>query len=72
MSTRKEIASQLRTARIEKGYSQAKVSRETGVGLRTVVNAESAKPGDTWPNLRQVTKLAEFLGLKISLEKEVQ
>lgn len=57
---RKIIAGFLKQRRMELGYSQAYISEQTGLGLRTIVRAEQA---NFWLGMKQYLLICEALHL---------
>lgn len=64
----KTIGSQIQSQRKKLGITQRELSQLSGVGINTIVALER---GHGNPSLSVLLKLAETLGLRLSLESKI-
>ena len=64
MSANPTVSSRIRSHRRQAGWSQAELSRRSGVGLYTIAKIEQGEIKD--PRISTVSKLATALGIDIS------
>ncbi len=64
----KTIGSQIQSQRKKLGITQRELSHLSGVGINTIVALERGRGN---PSLSVLLKLAETLGLRLSLESKI-
>ncbi len=61
MSLKKLLGSHIKQLREEKGWTQEDLAAETGIGLRTIQNAEGGKH---WPVYKNLEKISRKFGME--------